>query len=401
MRVFIAIFLALALILFGLGGYFARNAATRAGQADQLLLLAGKKLDEIALQASVPVTEEFDPSHIARARLWFIENGFDVAELLTRPEAERARLVTVLTYRFCDPGNALFPDLNELYTSCSTQCGGYAYVARGLAEVLDLRTRYANLYNIPQQGNHTVVELLVDGVWEFYDPRFGAFFTDDGTPGGRVMNISQVSGQDEGVLASKVVQIDKVADLFQPPGYSADFDHKYMEVDNYRTTKAIVQFLPGEMLWLRVPLTSAEPVGPAGETDRARLSAGWLAYTNATLNDSDPENDTSYSSYFLHNQPIQRGTAVDVSGLVPGRHVVTVTLYNPGAPQRLQVSPLGKPTRLLSERIVTLPTGSHVIDIAFATGSSDATIFLKNMDAGVLELYAYDLDINTGAATGE
>lgn len=401
MRILIAIVLALSIILFGLGANYARKAAQAAAQTEELLLAASKNLEEIALKASVPATEEFDASHIARARLWFIDNGFDVADLLNLPDSERARMVTVLTYRFCKTGNETPRDLNELYGYCSTQCGGYAYVARGLAEVLGLRTRYANLYNIPQQGNHVAVELLVNGVWEFYDPTFGAFFTEDGAPEGRVLNLSQIAGQEEGGLESKVVQADKTAGLSKPPGYSGNFEHQYMEVENYRSPEAIVQFLPGEMLLLRVPVASTEAIGPAGETDRAQLVAGWLAYTNATLNDSDPENDTSFSSYLLLNRPIQRATALDISGLSPGRHVVAVTLHNPGAPQRLQVSPLGKPTRLLSERIVTLPGGSHVIDIAFATVSSDATIFLRNMDAGVLELYAYDLDINTEVATVE
>ena len=67
-------------------------------------------------------------------------------------------------------------DINDLFAHCVTACGGRSYVLRGLLAACGLHSKYQNIYNIPIQGNHSAVEVMLNEQVAFLDPTFGAFF---------------------------------------------------------------------------------------------------------------------------------------------------------------------------------------------------------------------------------
>ncbi|MDF1610039.1 transglutaminase domain-containing protein [Hoeflea sp. YIM 152468] len=327
------------------------------------------------------------------AKSWIEREGFPAHELMSRPAADRAKAALFATYRYCDAGPERYTDLDDLYSGCSTQCGGFSYFYRGLAAALGIETRFFRIYNIPNQGNHVAVEAKIDGEWVFLDPTFGAYFEDQKQP----LSFAEISiGTPENELMSRVRQADKTAPMTKAAdlqtAFNATYDHKYMPITNYQVAEAATTDGRNELLALRIQIASGETLGDFSASDRTTLSDAWLTYTNATLNDPDLLNDTSYNAAQLTNAGPQKLTILNMSGLPPRESTsIELRFFNPGDVQEIQISSPGKELQL-GVSILPVPRGASTVVIPFRTRSDRGEIFLRNAaQTGLIELFALRL----------
>ncbi len=341
-----------------------------------------------------------DPYQDAPAN-WFARQGIDLAFVRSLPDVQRAQLLNFLTYRYCQTGNETPVDLNGLFDSCVTQCGGYAYVFRGLASAANLETRYANLYNIPNQGNHVGVEVqLEDDGWAFFDPTFGAFFTSDGQLDGDPLGLADVIRSDsETTLARQVLQANRELPLStsrMPEAiYTESFEHLYMSLNNYRNPEAITTGNRDELLMLRIPLVAGGGAfGLIGSDNRAEARAFWLSETNRTLNDDMPLNDTSFATHLMLNRDTLRATMLVISDTKRAeRYRIRLRLFNPGlTDQRLQLTSVGKETVLESPPVHLVPPGSSLLDTTFRAETDQSILIVRAADKlSYVEMFGVDV----------
>lgn len=142
-------------------------------------------------------TLPLDRDAIKAARAWYDRQGLDFKAISKLPLKERAARLNQAVYAYCEHGSTP-GHINNLFETCKAACGGYSYVLRGVLEATGARTRYVNLYNIPNQGNHTVVEFEIDGEWPLYDPTFGAYFTENGEADGHPLSVQEVAYREQG-----------------------------------------------------------------------------------------------------------------------------------------------------------------------------------------------------------
>lgn len=324
------------------------------------------------------------------ARSWLDRQGIDFPSLKDMTPSERAARLNQAVYDYCENGHSDTPtDLNDLYETCATACGGISYVLRGLLEATGDRTRYAHLYNIPNQGNHTAVEVdLGNGHWGFFDPTFGVYFTQSGLAGGEVLSLADVSGSpSETRLSSQVLQAPDQARQILVGSlealYEAQFDHLYMSLKNYMVAEALSYDDPREWIVLDIDLRLEEGRASLGDfeaRDVTTLSAGWLADTNEQLLNSDLTDDVSYYANRLWANQSSL-TTVSISNLSSGSGgTVTLLFWNPvDISTDLQILPLGKTARFETPRILSIPPGRSEFSIPYIAEESIIRFGLKNL----------------------
>jgi hypothetical protein len=307
------------------------------------------------------------------------KNGFDPNSKMSTTEL--AYRFLYLTYNHCKDSSKPHPDLNELFRSCETQCGGYAYILRGLLESQGIKTRYAHLYNIPQQGNHTAVEYLNEqGLWSFIDPTFGVTFL----PGKDIsskqqpvkLRILELHHADK--LNDMVVQANRdgmnpfdsnLRDL-----YNAQYLHSLMNISNYVNSEQISNLLPGENLILTIDIDAKTPtlLGTLESINRDESVAKWLKDTNALLNDNLPDNDVSFvtSEFFGASN---RQNIVRIANLDPKEYYILELRVLSRIKGNISVNTIGK--ELASDKVRhTVETGNNLIRIKFSS-SKDTALF--------------------------
>lgn len=82
------------------------------------------------------------------------------------------------------------------------ECGGSSLALQLAARRLGFATRGVGHFGVPRQGGHTAVEVYWDDAWHYLDPSFGAFFTDDGTVAGDVLDFDTIHQQRLGAAAN-------------------------------------------------------------------------------------------------------------------------------------------------------------------------------------------------------
>lgn len=353
------------------------------------LALRALLLGQIQPAMADPIPE----SGIAAARQWFRQEGVELSRFRDMPLEEAAKRLTSAVYSFCANGSAP-SDLNELFIRCNAACGGYSYVLRGLLEALGADTRYANLLNIPNQGNHTGVEVHIGDRWGYFDPTFGAFFTDDGTAGGKTLSLRTVSqvvplGRLEPLVLQAAKQKRDFASLPLDQLFDRRFDHKYMVLENYQLAEATDTQDAGSLISLDIPLeiragrASFGWIGEPGALDA--MQQAWLEATNARLNDSETINDTSYNSSLLYNSAdISRVTTISFYGLKKNQtYDLTLTLHGGHEGGRLQVSGGGKGLRFPSGVNIDVAAAAPMtLRRSFVSHRSSARIWVRNQNVG-------------------
>lgn len=72
----------------------------------------------------------------------------------------------------------------------AASCGWRQVLMADLFKQIGIESRAVNFYNVPFQGNHTAIELLIHGKWMFFDPTFGTYFERAG--GGAPLSAAEV-----------------------------------------------------------------------------------------------------------------------------------------------------------------------------------------------------------------
>lgn len=340
---------------------------------------------------------------------WLEQNAYDLDLIRALPLAERSARLNQAVYDFCEGGTASSPpDINDLFKNCKTACGGFSYVLRAMLEATGARTRYVNLLNIPQQGNHTGVEVRIDDDWAYFDPTFGAYFTENGTVDGRVLGLSEIASSTQKInLEDKVLQASNTRmDVINSPLetlYAETFQHAYMDLQNYQLPEFLSYGDPREMILLEVDVRLQDRrarIGNLEAADFQSLSNGWLADTNAILLNDDFTDDTSYNASMLwgRNRPSMTVVALDNATIGEGGLISLIFWNGAKTDVTLQIMPMGKTLSLRANRFATLPTGRSRLDIPYRAQERNARFALRNTEeAGVI--YLFGIEVTPGLST--
>ncbi|MGC6511941.1 MAG: transglutaminase domain-containing protein [Parvibaculales bacterium] len=323
------------------------------------------------------------PETLKAAREYFQQQQIDPAWLRQLSPSNTAAYLNKSVYAHCVNGSISVP-LDTLFQDCEATCFGYAHVLRGLLEALGYQTRFVHLHNIPNQGNHTALEIKINGKWRFLDPTFGAYFTTDGTPDGDLLSLQEVIRHDLASLQTKVVATQKTRPLSNQSIntlYGAPFLHPYMRLVNYLVAEQISYGDQSEYLNLDIPIQLKNGYGSFGLKQPAplqELEKGWLNITNQSLRDEDLLNDVSYNSSFLSLSPTTRITTLSLSGLTPGKpHKLRVLFYNYYDGGEIEILQIGKSVKNLMIEPVTLGKGTHFYEGAFIPHRSNAVYLIR------------------------
>ncbi|WP_210485555.1 calcium-binding protein [Microvirga antarctica] len=83
----------------------------------------------------------------------------------------------------------------------AASCGWRQILMTELFKEIGIKSRAVNFYNVPFQGNHTAVELNINGKWMFFDPTFGTYF--ESLSGGKPLSAAEARAKWPNVVVKK------------------------------------------------------------------------------------------------------------------------------------------------------------------------------------------------------
>lgn len=338
------------------------------------------------------------------AAAWFQDQNYDLTAFKDMDAKEAALRLNQAVYSFCRSGTSP-AELDDMYFDCVGQCGGFSYVLRGLLDEIGIENRYANLHNIPMQGNHSAVEALVDDRWIFIDPTFGVSFSDDRTPEGRLLSLDEINfayrekNLEEFVLQARKDPSDAAGDKLTAL-YDEVFSHEFMDLRNYQVAERIDYGLEGRLLNLDIPLSLSSgfaEIGGDETTDPESLEAVWLDATNQTLLDDHLDNDVSFNTSFLYPGKLVTLSFYDLKPGQPYR--LELLIRSNSDDQTLQIANLGKGLQIDRNEHSLEREGLHPVEVRFTPKRSTGTIMLRSV--GVSKLRLFDIEVaEAGASVG-
>lgn len=359
-----------------------------------MTLLVAQARKNLEFEASSDLYTGFEAS----VEGWLSTYGLSQKSFEKMTVEELAKRICAGAYNHCAWDAAGVPwldELNELLKpGMKTACGGYAYVMRAILEYFGVRTRNRDFMNIPQQGNHTAVEVEIeDDHWAFFDPTFGCFFTEDGSFESPALSLRQVSvdlyGKDLHDFVVQARTIDpSMTDQPLDQLYGEKFAHELMEITNYQKAEATLESDAGAVLALHFPIDLGEgefSVGDMESDDVQALSQEFLRFTNERLNDDDPWNDTSFNvSQLYNNKHYQKLTVFKLQNLNIGEHYsIQFRFFNKyTVPQRLQIGNIGFGVTAISATSIEIEPGLNSYTERFVARQREADLFLRHMGQG-------------------
>lgn len=96
-----------------------------------------------------------------------------------------------------------------------------------------------------------------------------------------------------------------------------------------------------------------------------------MKYTNATLNDDLPFNDTSYNTSMLTNGREKKITLLTLSELKEDTdYTVELLMHNyQSQPQNIQLSSIGKHARMSGSTLRQIPAGRSIVQVKLHSNS--------------------------------
>ncbi len=162
-----------------------------------------------------------------------------------------------------------------------------------------IATRGVNLYNLPNQGNHSLLEVQLDeNEWMLVDPTFGVVFLPD--IAGRGWSLDEVRGlPNENAVTAILLRSTSGESWARPveklfiPGFPKG---RYMAAGHYLAAEAIGSWRPDQRVVLSWNIASGErELGiKTVDPDRDSRQKAFLDWTNRRLLDDDPANDISF-----------------------------------------------------------------------------------------------------------
>lgn len=214
---------------------------------------------------------------------------------------------------------------------CNGACGLQANYLIAFMDDWGFNTRLINFYNVPNQGNHTAVEVQLEGSWRLLDPTFGLFF---------VNSQHEIAATDEvlnGEASARAVGPTSALRFIEDSSYlgehlnPGELDHMFWSPDNYSKAEAVfpvgLEPLPEVSLRIEVPVDGPFPTQERCMEPGSECDSEWLDATNRTLQNRNPSDDVSllarnvgnYSPYFV-NSPRLYVTRAAVMAAPETRH---------------------------------------------------------------------------------
>lgn len=340
---------------------------------------------------------------------WFYNQSLDVSSLKNMPTKDVAKILTKYVYGFCrsEPQIGRFIDL---FKNCKTSCGGYSYVLRGLLEYLGHQTRYVNFHNIPQQGNHSAVEVLIDSKWGFLDPTFGAYFTKNGFATGDLLSLNEIFLH--GVSSKNVFRVVDRDLIYIDKPFEKMFTNQKsiieplingsgtLMVNSYSAAEQIEYGKKELLLPLEIPLTldsnDSVSFGTLEKLSFPELQQNWLVVTNETLNDELIYNDVSFNTSFLFNYSGQKISFIKLKNIKPKqKYTIELNFYTDQKVAKVQLSHVGKFIVNDFSNPIEIKKGSSIISGTFSSATDEATFLIRNVDdTGMVRLFGIKSMLN-------
>ena len=285
-------------------------------------------------------------------------------------------------------------DINQLFRVCRTSCGGYSYVLRGLLEAYGLKTRYLNLYNMPNQGNHTAVEVLIGNQWIFLDPTFGTIFPSRKADFSALMTIDEVryhfsreniqKGSTTALRKSGENYVDGFMTLPMGEIYKRNsFDFAYMKAENYllaETTAFVGRTLPLPFL-LNIDMAGSRYIiGDVDAKKKEEAEAYFLVETNKKYMDRTLENDISYKfkNIGVHGKEYQNIPILKFKNLkVDSEYKIRVVGYNSKGDFQIALRSIGRELKLQKTMSKRLSGEKFVYVNSFFSKKEDGQMILS------------------------
>jgi hypothetical protein len=276
-----------------------------------------------------------------------------------RSPEEIAKFLNHLVFSYCrnEAPRTGVNNINELFNNCNTECGGYSYVLRGLLNVYGIKTRYSNFYNLPQQGNHTAVEVEIEkGRWSLFDPTFGVFFTLDGNPESQPLSTEEVRFLLDEVSIFKsvnsvstkriVAENHKLINL-----YNNKFSADYMKLENYLLAEQAVSGGANAVVPLILPVDLKNGYVMFGSKTFLDLNTADLNFLNDTnniLNNESLEDDVSFLFRIIgkNDEDFRTINILRFNNLIPGiKYDLEIYGYAPNY-SKIQIVPIGRSAKI-------------------------------------------------------
>jgi len=308
---------------------------------------------------------------------------------------EKIKQLLFLSFNFCNnrQPHTGQKDINELFTDCKTACGGYCYVFRGLLASEKIKSRYVNLYNLPIQGNHTLVEAeYAPKRWVLVDPTFGTYFSIQEKDEEKYLSLDEVRLLSQKEIAKAAKTTAKTSDFVnvitrgQIKFYQDSFNFSNMTLGSYIEAEGAVRVGQGsprlQPLVMTLDLKSgAEKAGDLSSTSLQHGREAWLKWSNRTLQNENPSDDTSYLFHIVGDYPpyFLSLNILNLENLQPKELYEIEIAGISGLTEKVQLSiaSLGKNIILSSEEPKTIQKGKFIIRSQFFARTSSGYICLK------------------------
>lgn len=328
---------------------------------------------------------------------WFARHGTDTETITALPANERILRLNQAVYADCEPGST--ETLDELFENCRAACGGISWLLRQLLEETGLETRYANLYNIPNQGNHTVVEVNTDDGWVMVDPTFGTWFEQDG----RVLDLEDLASRrfdaNDTVRAAPNEQRSWKTEPIEQL-YSHVFDAAHMSLDHYNNAEAYWFGGEDEMSILSVPLRPSQSYGNFSADTYADFRSQWYKATNRLLLDDDPTNDVSFVASQIYSKLRPSVTILKLEGVEPGKiYALSVRGWSKDN-TALKVQPLEDSANWVGPVVTPVSPNFATVTGQVIPNETPVRIALTNSGPGAL-IHAYAFSLDSGVDMSE
>jgi hypothetical protein len=276
----------------------------------------------------IPKSKESEQAHAADKMLKrlfstdFSRNRHNILDL--------AKRANYFVFNYCDNNQPFTSNPLDLFEECHTACGGFVYVFQAIMEVFGISTRNFSLYNIPNQGNHALVEVEYEpGKWALFDPTFGSYFTEDGSIEGTPLSMDEIQYKLMGknllhyVVSAKVADSSSAVKNLSNIYIAGSFERNHMKIGNYHLAEVWSENNKEKPIYLTLPLDLAEGYiffGSSNYREFSKADQEFLEATNKTLNDDVLENDTSYLFSYLGEKTFNRKqrNIIKIKNLSPG-----------------------------------------------------------------------------------
>lgn len=231
-------------------------------------------------------------------------------ELLTVVDLEKALFLNAFVNSFCESTSTNNENLQALFVDCQTACGGQSFVLSELLNVFGIEARLYNIYNVPIQGNHTMVEARIDGRWILLDPTFGTVMRHRET----LLNLDEfrllvLDGHDASTIVwqSPEVPLESISATAPLASYELGFKSASFPIEGYYTYETSGVYSPDSVVVLSADLFQNQSLSriELGNPTPASISDAFLEFTNAILNGRINTRPISYLFHFLGHRGVQ------------------------------------------------------------------------------------------------